>query len=104
MGCIMVDTIMLDLSGATDEEVDLLVEETEKQMRGKKGIYGNATAGEGNITTTVGIDFTQTEQADSITMGLIDGSRGYQEYLSLKTTIEGFESQGMTCVTSPQYK
>ena len=58
MGCIMVDTIMLDLSGATDEEVDLLVEETEKQMRGKKGIYGNATAGEGNITTTVGIDFT----------------------------------------------
>lgn len=36
MGCIMVDTIMLDLSGATDEEVDLLVEETEKQMRGKK--------------------------------------------------------------------
>lgn len=104
MGCIMVDTIMLDLSGATDEEVDLLVEETEKQMRGKKGIYGNATAREGNITTTVGIDFTQTEQADLITMGLIDGSRGFQEYLSLKTTIEGFESQGMTCVTSPQYK
>ncbi|RJW54163.1 DUF1307 domain-containing protein [Clostridiales bacterium TF09-2AC] len=104
MGCIMADTIMLDFSGATEEEVAMLVEETEKQMRGKKGIYGNATAGEGNITTTVGIDFNQTEQADLITMGLIDGSRGYQEYLSLKTTIEGFESQGMTCVTSPQYK
>lgn len=104
MGCIMVDTIMLDLSGATDEEVAMLIEETEKQMRGKKGIYGNVTAGDGNITTTVGIDFNQTEQADLIIMGLIDGSRGYQEYLSLKTTIEGFESQGMTCVTSPQYK
>ncbi len=104
MGCIMVETIMLDLSGATEEEMALLVEETEKQMRGKKGIYGNVTADDGSITTTLGIDFGQAEQADLITMGLISGSRGYQEYLSLKTTIKGFESQGMTCVTSPQYK
>lgn len=104
IGCIMIDTITLDLSGATEEEVALLVEETEKQMRGKKGIYGNAAAEDGNFTTTIGIDFNQAEQADLITMGLIDGSRGYNEYLSLKTTLEGFEKQGMACVTSPQYK
>lgn len=103
IGCIMVDAVSLDLSGATEEDLTLLAEEAEKGLRGMKGIYGHAEAGDGKVTITVGIDLNEVEQASLIKMGLIEGSRGYNEHLSLKTTIEGFESQGMTCVTAPQY-
>lgn len=103
IGCIMVDAITLDLSGATEEDVALLVEAAEQELRGMKGIYGKVEAEDGKFSTTVGIDFNEVEQVNLIKMGLIEGSRGYNEHLSLETTIEGFESQGMTCVTAPQY-
>lgn len=104
IGCIMIDAITMDLSGASGEELALMVEEAEKELRGMKGIYGKVEATDGKVSTTVGIDFNQVEQANLIKMGLISGSRGYNEYLSLETTIEGFESKGMTCTTAPQYE
>lgn len=55
------------------------VEAEEAKLRGMKGIYGKVEMADSKFSATIGIDF-----------------------LSLQTTIDGFESQGMTCVTAPQ--
>lgn len=103
VGCIMVESMPFDTAALTEDQLALLVTETEKKMRAK-GIYGRVEVGDGELTTHIGVDFNQAEAAGLLELGLIDGSRGYMEYLSLKSTLQSFEDSGMTVETVPQYQ
>ena len=66
--------------------------------------YDRLEVGDGKLTTYTGVDLHQAESVDLLELSLIDGSRGYREYPSLRKTLQNFEDSGMTVETVPQYK
>ena len=103
IGCLMIDSLSFDTAALSEEQLALLMAETEKKMRAK-GIYDRLEVGDGKLTTYTGVDLNQAESVDLLELGLIDGSRGYREYPSLRKPLQNFEDSGMTVETVPQYK
>ena len=103
IGCLMIDSLSFDTAALSEEQLALLMAETEKKMRAK-GIYDRLEVGDGKLTTYTGVDLNQAESVDLLELGLIDGSRGYREYPSLRKNLQNFEDSGMTVETVPQYK
>ena len=61
---------------------------------------------DGMVFTTFGVDFSAANQTDLVNAGIVSGAydTSFAEYLSLSSTISGFESDGIDCVTTPQYE
>ena len=107
------DTIIsfLKKEGIDESLVDLsLVEqfklEQEQRCDMLSGIYGSVLVEDGMVFTTFGVDFSAANQTDLVNAGIVSGAydTSFAEYLSLSSTISGFESDGIDCVTTPQYE
>ena len=92
---------MVDLS-----MVEQFKQEQEERCAMLPGIYGSVLTEDGMVYTTFGVDFSRANQNDLVNAGIVSGAydTSFADYLSLRSTISGFESQGISCVTSPQYE
>lgn len=68
----------------------------------EEGIYAGGIAQDANILSTFGVDFNVANSNTLYEMGIVSerDTAGYTGYLSLASTISGFESSGMTCETT----
>ena len=107
------DTIIsfLKKEGIDESMVDLSMVEQFKQEQEERcamlpGIYGSVLTEDGMVYTTFGVDFSKANQNDLVNAGIVSGAydTSFADYLSLRSTISSFESQGISCATSPQYE
>ena len=96
----------LDESLVDASVVDQYKQEQEELCAMLPGFYGSVYTENGMIYTTVGIDFTTADQNTLVQAGIVSGAynTSFGDYLSLSSTISGFEQDGMTCVTTPEYE
>lgn len=89
----------------TQEDFDLVREQYLAMFEGQEGIYADIRLSGDKVLTTMGIDFDSADSSFLVNSGLVSGAydTSFGEYLSLSSTINGFESDGMTCVTTPVY-
>ena len=95
----------LESAQVTAENFDLIREQYLAMFEGQEGIYADIRLSGDKVLTTMGIDFDSADSSFLVNSGLVSGAydTSFGEYLSLSSTINGFESDGMTCVTTPVY-
>lgn len=96
------------LSGTqlSEEDFALVREQYLSTFEGMEGIYSDVRMVDGKVYTTLGIDFDTADSSFLVESGLVSGAydTSFGGYLSLSSTISGFESDGVTCVTTPVYE
>lgn len=95
-----------DTASLTDEDIAEMKAYYEETAAAQEGVYMGCQIGDGEIVTATGIDFYEASQTAMINAGIVSGKYSgntTSSYISLNATIQGFESDGMTCETVPQY-
>lgn len=87
------------------EDFDAVREQYMAVLEGQEGIYSDVQLVDDKLLTTLGIDFSSADSSFLVQYGLISGAydTSFGHYLSLSSTISGFEKEGLTCVTTPVY-
>lgn len=87
------------------ENFDAVRDQYMALFEGQGGIYTDVQLVDDKLLTTLGIDFSSADSSFLVQYGLISGAydTSFGDYLSLSSTINGFEKEGLTCVTTPVY-
>ncbi len=96
-----------DPADLTEENVTAYQAACAAYAEGMEGVYMGAHVQDGDrLVTSTAIDFNTASQTAMINAGIVSGrysGNTTSNYLSLSATIKGFESEGMTCVTTPTF-
>ena len=83
--------------GFTEEDAQYVIDELLKEYEDKEGIYADAKFDGQGISEFVLISLDSASSWDLKQLGFITSTQ--TDYISLEQSIEGFEAEGMTCVT-----
>lgn len=106
IGCIMVMEEPFDTTGLTPEDIAAAQAAIQDEFAEVEGMYYNIVVNDGSITTTIGINFRTASSFALSDLGFVSGNYNSMTggHLSLAQSIDTFEKDGMTCVTTPQYE
>lgn len=96
----MIETVRVPYSdGLTKENAGEPIQTYVDSYKGIDGVFGNAVAADEGIITRFGVDFDIASSTTLYNMGVVSGktSNFSGNYLSLSSTISGFEQSGMVC-------
>lgn len=106
IGYIETTTEPFDTAAMTSEEKEAFAAQVSSGTEELEGVYSGVQFGEGEITLSIGIDFNRASSTMLMKAGIVNGKYNFNfgdKYLSLSSTIHGFEKGGMVCETVPQY-
>lgn len=83
--------------GLSDDEIQEYIDEVLEEYNSCEGITSDAQYDGKGISQIVFIDYNTASESDLVKLGFLSNSNA--DGISLKLTIQGFESDGLTCET-----